>query len=341
MQVSPDQNLNTSRALRAGLLSGLLGLIVIVLVTLAVGRSAIDVDALTAIASRTRIWLMVVSLFVMSMAFWFLGLRWRSLLPGETRPPGIGLAAILCAGLLLNSALPGPVGEFGAAWFAHKRYRVSLGMSLAAGMGSRIIGMIVATMAAFLCFVLAEPPIPEEYRGIIGATACLVGLMGLGLLVVITRPSLMATISDLTLGRVGRFQGLHKVVVEAANGLQTLKTHGLRAFVHCALWSVVAHSTVLLGIFIAAWSLGADPSVPGLLFTYATTTAAVIVMFALPGSQVGWDAIFLTLLTTTAGLAMPDALAVAIVVRIQQLCIMGAGAAALAWLARTNPPSEE
>lgn len=76
----------------------------------------------------------------------------------------------------------------------------------------------------------------------------------------------------------------------------------------------------------------------GLLFTYATTTAAVIVMFALPGSQVGWDAIFLALLTTTAGLALPDALAIAIVVRVQQLAIMAAGAAALTWLARTDTP---
>ena len=69
--------------------------------------------------------------------------------------------------------------------------------------------------------------------------------------------------------------------------------------------------------------------------------SAVIVMFALPGSQVGWDAIFLALLTTTAGLSMPDALAVAIVVRVQQLCIMGLGAFALTWLARTNPETEE
>jgi uncharacterized membrane protein YbhN (UPF0104 family) len=92
-----------------------------------------------------------------------------------------------------------------------------------------------------------------------------------------------------------------------------------------------------MGIAMAAHSLGADPSPSGLLFTYATTTAAVIVMFALPGSQVGWDAIFLALLTTTAGLAMPDALAIAIVVRVQQLFIMAAGAVALTWLSRSEP----
>jgi hypothetical protein len=66
-------------------------------------------------------------------------------------------------------------------------------------------------------------------------------------------------------------------------------------------------------------------------------------MFALPGSQVGWDAIFLSLLTATAGLSVPDALAVAVVVRVQQLSIMVAGAVALSWIARgiAQEPAEE
>ena len=133
---------------------------------------------------------------------------------------------------------------------------------------------------------------------------------------------------------------LHALVEEITDALATLRDSGVGAFLRCIAWSCVAHSCVLVGIAIAAWSLGAEPSLAGLLFTYATTTAAVIVMFALPGSQVGWDAIFLTLLTTTAGLQMADALAVAIVVRVQQLCIMVAGAVALSWLARSNQEAD-
>jgi len=242
---------------------------------------------------------------------------------------------------LLNSALPGPVGELGAAWFAHRRYRVSLGMSLAAGMGARIIGMIVAALAALLCFLLSEPPIPETYRRGIEITALLVGAMGVGLLCVIWRPTWLAVCSAITLGRFPRLLRLHQTVVEASEALVSLRAQGMMAFVRCVAWSVLAHGTVLMGIFIAAWSLGAEPDSAGLLFTYATTTAAVIVMFALPGSQVGWDAIFLALLTTTAGLTMPDALAVAIVVRVQQLCIMCLGAMVLTWLARTSTDDEE
>jgi len=323
-------------ALRAGLISGVFGLVIIVLVTVAVGRSQINTETITAIFSRAHLLPMLLSLFIMSIAFLFLGLRWQALFPPPHKPSGVGLSVILCAGLLLNSALPGPVGEFGAAWFAHKRYRAPLGMTLAAGLGARIIGMIMAASAALVCWALADLPIPDGYETTIQATAILVGLLGAGLAAAVVLPGLLARIATLTIGRFKKLSKVHALVTEVTDALTALRTYGISSFLRCVAWSAVAHCCVLLGILIAAWSLGASPSIPGLLFTYATTTAAVIVMFALPGSQVGWDAIFLTLLTTTAGLAMSDALAVAIVVRIQQLCIMVAGALALSWLARTN-----
>jgi hypothetical protein len=229
------------------------------------------------------------------------------------------------------------VGEFGSAWFAHKRYRTPLGMSLAAGLGARIIGMIMAALAALACWVWARPPVPPAYATPIEATAIVVGLMGLGLVAVLIRPQIMAQVSDLTVGKIAKLHRLHTTVVEAADALESIGAAGPSALIRCLFWSGLAHGFVLVGIAMAAHSLGADPSYSGLLFTYATTTAAVIVMFALPGSQVGWDAIFLALLTTTAGLAMPDALAIAIVVRVQQLFIMAAGAAALTWLSRSEP----
>jgi hypothetical protein len=100
---------------------------------------------------------------------------------------------------------------------------------------------------------------------------------------------------------------------------------------------MLAHLVVLSGIAIAILSVGATLSLPGLLFTYAATTAGVIVMFALPGSQIGWDALFLGLLVTTAGLSTPDALLITVVVRVQQLSVMVGGAVALTWLVRSNP----
>ncbi len=329
---------DTNAALRAGLVSGIIGLVVVIAVTVLVGRTHIDASAVRSIVARAQPGSLMASMLVMSAAFLFLGKRWAVLFPPPHAPPGRGLAAILCAGLLLNSALPGPVGEFGAAWFAHKRYKVPLGMSLATGLGARIIGMIMAAMAALACWIWARPPVPADYATPIEAAAVVVGLMGFGLLVVLVRPQWMTGVSRITVGRIPRLAAVHRTVREAADALHGIRRVGSSALARCVAWSAIAHACVLAGIAMAAFSLGSEPSMTGLLFTYATTTAAVIVMFALPGSQVGWDAIFLALLTTTAGLTLPDALAIAIVVRVQQLAIMAAGAAALTWLARTDTP---
>ena len=101
-------------------------------------------------------------------------------------------------------------------------------------------------------------------------------------------------------------------------------------------WALAGHLVVTVGIGIAAWSLGTTASPAGVVFTYATTTAGAVALFALPGSQVGWYAMFFTLLVATAGLSAPDAVAMALAVRLQQLIIMGAGALALVWLMGTK-----
>ena len=63
---------------------------------------------------------LVLSCISMSLAFLGMGLRWRALMPCS--PPALPLSGIVCAGLLLNYATPGPLGEFAAAYFASERY---------------------------------------------------------------------------------------------------------------------------------------------------------------------------------------------------------------------------
>ncbi len=344
MDSHPFEPPETRTALRRGLLSGFAGLTLVVVATLAVSRTEIGTDALSDLVARARLAPLALSWAFMTVAFFFLGMRWRALIPKPYTPPGSGLAAILCAGLLLNTALPGPVGEFGAAWFAHRRYRIPLALSLAAGVGARLLGMLMASLAAVVTWLVADLPVPEGYDTVVAAVAVLIGTLALGIIVLAVSPRFLETISTATLGRVHgtgvlarSCQKAHSLISEVARALATLQDNGWSPLLRCLGWSAIAHMLVLIGIAIAAMSLGASPSLPGLLFTYATTTAAVIVMFALPGSQVGWDAIFLSLLTATAGLSVPDALAVAVVVRIQQLSIMVAGAAALTWLLRGMP----
>jgi uncharacterized membrane protein YbhN (UPF0104 family) len=111
--------------------------------------------------------------------------------------------------------------------------------------------------------------------------------------------------------------------------------HGGRGpLLEAAGWSILGHLTVTSGIAVAVFGLDATVNWLGLIFTYATTTAEAVVLFAFPGSQLGWDALFATLLTTAAGLPKADAVAVSVLVRVQQLFYMVVGGVVVLWLVR-------
>jgi hypothetical protein len=335
----------TDKALKRGLTFGLLGLLVVVLPVLAIGQTELAEGALADLWERSRLGPLLLSWAMVPVAFYLLGLRWRALIPPPYSASGGGLAAILSAGLLINTALPGPVGEFGAAWFAHKRYKIPLPLTLASGVGARLVGVWMAAASAVLVWVFADLPTPESWEGAVGTVAGLIGAAGLGLGLLVLMPQLVRqlsakTIGRLQAGRLGRIaQGIDRMVEEVTEAQEALKAQGGVGYLACFMWSLLAHLVVLGGIAIAVWSVGATLSLPGLLFTYAATTAGVIVMFALPGSQVGWDALFLGLLVTTAGLSTPDALLITVVVRVQQLSVMVAGAVSLSWLLKDTASS--
>ena len=281
----------------------------------------------------------------MSVAFFFMGLRWRALMPPGHHPPAAGLTAIICAGLLLNYAVPGPFGELGAAWFAHKRYGLTLSSALASGVTARVVGLASAATLALVAWLVSDLPVPAGYEKVVALSAALLGAGGLLLAWLAARPHWWKAIAHALLARVGgtgrpgrlarRLEGTVSTVFDA---LAEVATRGPRAYAWATAWAVSGHLVVTLGIFIVAASVGAHPTPAGIVFTYATTTAGAVALFALPGSQVGWDAMFFTLMVATAGLAVPDALAVVLAVRVQQLLIMGVGAGALAWLMRGGSP---
>ncbi len=337
---------DTGRIIRKGLLSAALGVGLVALALLVVSRSDIGAEAMSDLAQRARPAPLLAALGFMSCAFFFMGLRWRALMPPGHNPPAAGLTAIICTGLLLNYAVPGPFGEVGAAWFAHKRYGVPMAPALASGVTARIVGLISAALLAAVVWAVSDLPVPEGYEDVVAVAAVLTGVGGLVLAWLAARPMWWKALSRRILapfmgeGTIGRFAGkLLDTVEQLADALAEVATRGLAAYARAAGWALAGHIVVTIGIGIAAWSLGAVASPAGVVFTYATTTAGAVALFALPGSQVGWDAMFFTLLVATAGLAPADAVAMALAVRIQQLVIMGVGALALVWLMGTAGPS--
>ncbi len=335
-----DQAAAMRRALRRGVVTAGFGLAAILLAVLAASRTEVGAAAIADILARARLGPLALALGAMTLAYGFMALRWRSLMPGLRASPA-GLAAILCAGLLLNFAVPGPVGELGGAWFAHRRYGIATSRALAASLGARVVGLATAAGLAALFGTAFELPVPERFDRLVLAAALVIGLGGLVLATLAARPGWWRAASAATLGRLGgasllarTARRLDAAVAALAEALAGVATLGPRPFLRAAAWSLAGHASVMGGIYLAAWSLGARPALGGVAFTYAASTAGTVALFALPGSQVGWDALFFGLLVATAGLAPADALGVALVVRVQQLGLLVLGAAATTWLLR-------
>ncbi len=313
---------------------------------LALAQTEVGSGAIADLWARADALELVLAMAIMTMAFFFMGMRWRALMPPPHAPPPGGLMAIICAGLLLNYALPGPVGELGAAWFASRRYRVPLASAVASGVAARLVGLATAAATAALVWVIADLPVPPEYQRLVGAAVVVIGLGGAALALLVVRPEPWKHLGHRILGPIadggGRFSGpaarIEAGLATTADSVAEVARSQPRAWARAVGWSIASHGSVVTGVALAAHAFQAPLLPAGLLFTYATTTAGAVALFALPGSQLGWDAMFLTLLHNSAGLSFDEATAVAVTVRVHHLFVMLAGAVALAWLLRGAPP---
>jgi len=329
------------RAVRSGLLSAGLAVGSVLLVVLGLSRTDVGAAATADLVSRMSVVSLLTAAGLMSLAFVAMALRWRALMPPGHHPPAPGLTAIILAGLLLNYAVPGPFGELGAAWFAHRRYGVPLGGSLASGVTARLVGLATSALLAAVIWGSLDLPVPDGYDAIVGAAAGVSGLGGVALAAMASRPrawkALAATLARHTpdLGPIPRVAArVESGVSSLADALAEVLQRGATAWARAVMWSMAGHACVTTGIIVAVIGLGRTPDVAGLAFTYATTTAGAVALFALPGSQLGWDALFGALLVGSAGLPFPDAVAVALLVRLQQVAFMVVGGGAVAWLVR-------
>lgn len=344
-----DANTAT-RAVRRGLWSVAAFLGAIGLAAVAIARTDLGALHTEDLLSRARPMWLLAATAIMSLAFVFMSLRWRALLPRDQRPPVMGLTAIILAGLLLNYALPGPVGELGAAWFVSRKYGVGTARALASGVTARAIGLATAALLGTTFWFIAPLDLPEGTGQAIGMAVAAIGIGGVTLIGLTLRPDLWIRVADHVADRVNADAGVGKIVHKLRNGVVALASaahqvlHGGRGpLLEAAGWSTLGHLTVTSGIAVAIAGLDASVDWLGLVFTYTTTTAGAVVLFAFPGSQLGWDALFATLLATAGGLPQADAVAVSMLVRVQQLFYMVVGGGVVLWLVRDlrRPPEPD
>ena len=76
----------------------------------------------------------------------------------------------------------------------------------------------------------------------------------------------------------------------------------------------------------AAWA--------GVMFTNAFVIVGALALFLFPGSQLGWDAMYLTVFAGSTGVGLADAAAITVLTRAQQSLLVVLGIAALLWVMR-------
>lgn len=334
------------RRLAWSLLSGGIGVGVVLLALQAVSSTVQGEAALSDLAARARWGWIALAWGTMAVAFLCMGMQWRSLMPVGSRGSAVGLTAMVLAGLMLNYAVPGPVGEVSAAWLAHRRYGVPLLDSVASGAAARVVGLATSALLALGVWAVADLPIPPEWTRWIGLSVGIIGLGGCLAAELALQPLTWQRIASRLLDALHRWPWLRepairaqRLVVTSTEALASVVKRGRGAYARTAGWAVLAHGLVTTVLVLAAAAFGLSPSPLSLLFAYTMSTAGGVALAAFPGSQLSRDALLVVMLVGTCGLGLADALAMAAVLRLVQLSQQALGGLSAALMLRV--PSQK
>jgi len=275
-----------------------------------------------------------------------MGFRWKALLPRTVKMSGWFLSAIMNGGFLLNVALPGPVGEFVTADLVRRHYKIPISEALAANVHARFVGLVLAALLALGCWILFPIKVPEGYGSIVFAVA----LVMVGIVLALSSLSLIPRWSRRVFDPLFRlatkitpsaFDGLTRRLQASVNNftdaLVNMDNRSPTAHIRATGWTLGGHGMSILGLTLTCEAFGQTPYLPGVIFAYCALTAGYVVVFALPIGQVGWDAALCTLLVVAAGVDFSVALAVTVVVRLQQTALCAMGGVALIFILRRQP----
>lgn len=329
-------------------------LVVGALAVLALWRMDAGREAIQDLWGRSDPMGILLGVAVITLATPIAALRWRCLLPPAVKTRGslLDLTLIQCVAVLFNYALPGPVGELVAAGLISRRYPVSVAEALMAQVVVRLLGLGVAAVLAATIFLVFPLPIPEGARQVLqaGVLGLLSGAAGIALAVALPRP-LQALVRRLAAplearpGRTGRLtRRLRGAADQLLDALVAIRGRGPRPILQATLWTTVGHTVSPTGVFIAAAAMGIQAPWAGVVFTNAFVIVGGLALFLFPGSQLGWDAMYLTVFAGSTGVGLADATAITVLTRAQQSLLVVLGMVALAWtmrwwLSSTAPPA--
>ena len=319
---NPDQIAQyTKKSIGYGLLSIII--ILVIIAGLYQGTSARDYIAFTLV--NIDFSLLIVGWLCMVAAIAVLGYRWKALLPQHTEVTGLFLAMCLAGALLLNYAVPGPFGELAAAWFLHRRSSVSLPLGLATMLVGRLIGLACAALGTLIFWFALDPAATESVEWLLRGLVIGISAGFIILVLLFTVPKRIRPFAK----NWGPFGNVITQFVDAISETTSLHQH---SYYWATFWSVIGHALAALGVWLSLLSIGEPTSVIGVVFSYLSSTCCGVVAFLFPGSQLAWDAIFASLLVSSAEYNLAEATSAVVLLRVEQLALMLCGAIPLLWL---------
>jgi uncharacterized protein (TIRG00374 family) len=253
---------------------------------------------------------------------WILGLRWRALL-ADTTASRTFFGASLSAGLLINYALPGPMGEIMGGWLLKREDNTPIVTGLTASTLARLIGLFTAAIGSILLWWWVDIDLPMAK---VALQTLIVGIGFGGFLLI-----LLCLQADIIAERVHNKDTYHPLKLISGAVLQ-IRRLSVVQLVQALTFSAIGHGTAFIGVWLSLMAIGGTPSPTDIAFVYLVGTCCGTVAFLFPGSQFTWDAIFIGLLISTAGYDPASATIATGVLRIAQIAMMLFGAGPLFWI---------
>ncbi len=285
----------------------------------------------------------------LSIAVWLCslaiqGLRWRALLPVRNRPPAGMLAWVVFGANALTLALPGPVGEFAAAWYLRHRYGVPMVTALAATLLGRALAILTFGVATLALWPVVAVSLPDDVVRLVTPIAVLTGLVTLPIVGLCARPAGMVRLVGRFLAwalparLAGRVSGRVDWWVRCFTAVGEIP---LRRWAEAAALCVLNLLVLSTSTVCALHAAGIPTDPLGTVFVQALTAVASIAGVLVPGGFGAVEVLVVALFPTFAVGDTADAVFAAFTLRWVHLLTLLLGVPAMSWLIATLPSEPE
>ena len=253
--------------------------------------------------------------------------RWRTLLLPFRHISPVSLFGYLCAGTLVNLAIPARAGELYRTWLVARNHRIALATSLGVAAVERLfdLGVLLAAFLVALSWIEPDATLATEFHvlPLIGLAILSLGLLALALFPSRARLVLKKLVEYLpSAWRVRIGNTLDKLL----DGLATIRN--ARVFLASFVYTLIQRSLKFAFYFFALRAFGLELSV----FETLLVMCAVAFSAAIPAVPTSLGVYHFAVMTALSlfGVSSTEALPVAVAMHLSEVVIdTGLGVASI------------